>query len=185
MFDVVASNDIEITEISFQFDGGVGQRYPYVLYKRKDFGSYEPVRLYPTQWELVASGSAVAAAAGATTDTFSVSIPKGETQAFYIQGRNQLLISRWSGSNGDTMFANDDMSITRGCALAQGSDFNNKFDKQPAGGVVSVRYKNKIDCQTSAPSPSPSSHPTDSPSAHPTKSPTQRPTTKRPSMSPT
>ena len=124
MFDVVASNDIEITEIGFQFDGGIGHRYPYVFYKRKIFGLYEPARLDLTQWELVTSDSAVAAVAGATTDTFSVSIPKGETQAFYIQGRNRLFISRWSGSNDDAMFANDDMIITRGCALAQGSDFN-------------------------------------------------------------
>ena len=87
-------------------------------------------------------------------------------------------------NNDDTMFANDDMIITRGCALAQGSDFNNKLENEPAGGVVSVRYKNKTEMQDSAPSSSPSLYPTVSPSVHPTKRPTQYPTN-APSHSPT
>eukprot|EP00957_Ditylum_brightwellii_P199567 15213206-Ditylum_brightwellii.AAC.1 len=83
MFDIKALHDLEIIEVTWKINGCYDT---YKCYKKTALGPHADTDMFgESKWTLIASGSeSENCNSGAVTSPFSVQVPCGEVQAFYI-----------------------------------------------------------------------------------------------------
>jgi len=130
MFDIKALNDVEINQLTWQFNGGYGGSYTYACYKKTALGAHTDTDMFDSsKWTLIASGSAESVVSGAVTSPFSVEVPSGEVQAFYIHGISRGIISQdGGGSSTSVVYKSDDnIEIRTGRGLFSGGVFSTGY----------------------------------------------------------
>jgi len=131
MFDIKALHDVEITQLTWQFNGGYGSSYNYKCYKKTALGPHTDTDMFDSsKWTLIASGSAENVwDSGAVTSPFSVQVRSGEVQAFYIYGGGRGIVSQDGGGTStlDVYKSDENMEIRTGRGLFSGGVFSRGY----------------------------------------------------------
>uniref|UniRef100_A0A7S4VNW5 Uncharacterized protein n=1 Tax=Ditylum brightwellii TaxID=49249 RepID=A0A7S4VNW5_9STRA len=96
-----------------------------------------------SKWTLIASGSAESVDSGAVTSPFSVEVPSGEVQAFYIHGISRSIISQDGGGSSTSVVYKSDDNIEIRTGDVYKSDENMEIRTGRglySGGVFSTGY---------------------------------------------
>jgi len=130
MFDIKALHDLEISQLTWQFNGGYRSSHTYECYKKTELGAHTDTDMFDSsKWTLIASGSAESVVSGAVTSPFSVEVPSGEVQAFYIHGISRSIISQNGGGTStlDVYKSDENMEIRTGRGLYSGGVFSTGY----------------------------------------------------------
>ena len=162
-FDIVADQDVVITQFSIAFNGGTTSHQTYDLFKLTDTGSHSCCPFNRAAWTQIHSAASTASVAydtgstwttGQLTQPFSVFIAAGDTQAFYVHGRSRGLVTQRSGSSRGPQASNADLELWTGTGIASAVFSTGYSDDYVCAHPLGITYR------SAAPTAAPTATPT-------------------------
>jgi len=137
MFDIVATNEVTITNFDGNLDVGTGDVHVY--YKT---GTYVGFESNSGAWTLVGTTSVTSAGAGSATAIpipVNITIPSGQTYAFYVHAENGNDYTNGSGVG--NIYASDaNIQILEGCGKGNPLFTGGTYQPRVFNGIVHYSY---------------------------------------------